>query len=1126
MSLSAGPLQHCLAHGENRRWTCLLIALCGALGLVGCRSEPTSQTVATQCRPAGPQESALTLTSPDDGVLSISVEERGVSVVASLDDEHTAAASPVERFGTIVLVAPSARGGSHTLRVRAEDSPDITGSVCFTAKLMPSSQRAGIRAAEEFAQAGRDVLAGNWQAAFDRYLNAARRFDSLHAERFAALARHAMAEIAYLRLDNKRDSYALASEARRVLGRQSEDPAIAGALAGLQAKALLDMPGTDFRVVAPEVETLLASARRRDGDSRYGARELPRLEIMRGFLEYRLDAPSRAREVFASAAAMCRAGHDWDCFAIASQNLALLAAETNNYSTALAAYADALQLLPPDLDPKLAADIWNNFGRVQGIVGLFSSSERSHETAMRAYARLGDCPGVRRSLSWSGNLLVQIGTLSDAEDYLQRAASRSCADLLTSSADAAGVSTVAQRNFGLRSRVDPCQHPLDPQTLSTDNKMIVFNSLLSLGGALMLEGDTALAQRCIDAAEPYAATARTRMRLANARGSLFLERNDAAAARAEFESSLRVADRARLAAKYEYRGVAQLGLMKAQLLAGHAAEAVESGFETLRASVGRGDIDQTVTSLRLIAAGLRGAQHPDEAAHTLEAAANLVEGVPIDELDGERRATYLATQHTVFAELTDLYASQAATGTDGAWPAFVTSERGRARSLRFAVTQAARDASSPAEAPPAARYQQLLHDVVNISNPDTPAGLKSLPDALDRAAQKERTDVEMIDRDMLMRTLKRLDATLVEYAVGPNDMFAFVVADGNVSVVRLGSRHEIEHAALTLQDRIRDAETPPGEVRDAAQELARQVLWPLNGRMAAKRIILVPDDALHTIPFNVLPWSSDSKDLVVNHVELSVVPSALFLTHVVAMPPARDAAPRIELIGDPVFRMPDWRRECVDSATGRPAQANRAFTDWTDSLPRLPGSRAEVQVVARLARQSRPDSHVETLLGCAAVPSALRRAAREHMDLLHIATHARVDSQRPRLSALALTPEGPAGAASGAFGLLDILGLKLHSSLVVLSACETSRGRLLPGEGVLGPAQAFLQSGASAVLASYWRVDDEATSNFMQRFYRHLLLEHLPAAAALRKSQLERAAESRAFDWAAFALYGRPDSGI
>ena len=68
-----------------------------------------------------------------------------------------------------------------------------------------------------------------------------------------------------------------------------------------------------------------------------------------------------------------------------------------------------------------------------------------------------------------------------------------------------------------------------------------------------------------------------------------------------------------------------------------------------------------------------------------------------------------------------------------------------------------------------------------------------------------------------------------------------------------------------------------------------------------------------------------------------------------------------------------------------------------------------------------------------------------HADLLHIATHGYVDAQRPRLSALALTRESATDAASGAYGLLDILNAQASARLVVLSACDTSRGRLLAG---------------------------------------------------------------------------------
>jgi CHAT domain-containing protein len=206
------------------------------------------------------------------------------------------------------------------------------------------------------------------------------------------------------------------------------------------------------------------------------------------------------------------------------------------------------------------------------------------------------------------------------------------------------------------------------------------------------------------------------------------------------------------------------------------------------------------------------------------------------------------------------------------------------------------------------------------------------------------------------------------------------------------------------------------------------------------------------------------------------------------------------------------------------APQTRSAAELTESLPRLPGSRTEVLAIEKLARATWPASRINVHLGCMATPSALRKAAASGPDLLHIATHAYVDARRPRLSALLLTRESQMAPESGIVGPLDILDIKTAAGLVVLSACETSRGRLLPGEGVLGPAQAFLQAGAASVVASYWRVDDAATARFMRIFYKYLLTDRLPVATALRRAQLDEAATSSAHDWAAFALFGSPDA--
>jgi CHAT domain-containing protein len=1094
----------------------------------------------------------LTLAAPSDGVLRVMVEERGISTVSFLHDPvispsavpADAVASPVERLGTAVLTRNVHGSEQATVEVRVEDSHDITGQVCLSADLIPPSDSRRIDAERDFDAAGRAIHASDWDTAFSRYLSASRKFDALHLPQSAAMARHAMGELAYLRFDRKRDAYALASEALADYG-ESGAPVVRGALAELEAKAIFDNSDNNPAAVAPMVRQWLALARHYETSDPHGARELPRIDILTGFLEYFLNAHDLSRSLFSSAAARCYELGDWDCYAGARQDLAQLAEQDKDYSLALTTYAEALRALPQELDPILTANIWNNLGQLQGNVGLFSASERSHILAMQQYAQLGDCRGVRRSLSRAGALLVHVGNLADGESDLMRAASFECSSLLASATAPSGQSpgypllesTPTRRNSSEPTDTalnQACTHPLDPASLTRETRAIVFVSVLSLGNAAMLTGDPSQVWRCLDAAELYSPDTRNQIRLANARGAAYLDKNDPKGAHAAFSSALRTADEAGLPPTYDLRRSAQLGLVKSALLAGHAAASLEGGYQALSASATRGDLESTITSLRLIATAHRDMGHTDRAIHVLQVAADLIEAVPIDELNAEQRATFLASQHTVFAELSNTLASEKEADDATAWQAFEASERGRARSLRYALNQQTRDASSPLDAPPATKYRHLLADVVKIPARATANSSRDdLIDAIDTLARSEVGQAETFERVKLAQTLKQLDATLIEYASGSEETLAFVISADKARVVHLGNTHEIARITADLRDRLRDTEAPANDVRAAAAELARHIWWPLSADLPDSRLVIVPDDALNTIPFAVLPWSGiGGQQLLLQHAETAVIPSALFLTRVHPTASAHSETPRIALVGDPVFRISDWRRECtgVDTGVGTSAAAraptDRSALSWTESLPRLPGTRQEITAIAQLARESRPASRIETLLGCAAVPTALRKVAGADVDLLHIATHARIDAQRPRLSALALTPESPTDIPASTFGLLDILGLKLNSKLVVLSACDTSRGKLLPGEGVLGPAQAFLQAGSAAVLASYWRVDDQITSTFMQRFYRYLLVDRLSASAALRKTQLESAGASNSYEWAAFSLYGWPDSSI
>src|SRR5690606_36451250 len=200
-----------------------------------------------------------------------------------------------------------------------------------------------------------------------------------------------------------------------------------------------------------------------------------------------------------------------------------------------------------------------------------------------------------------------------------------------------------------------CANPLDPATLSEDGRFVVFLALLSLNEALLLEERFEAARTCLEKAQSYAITARARLRLSTAEGATFLQQNERPLAAEAFERALLIAQEAGFPPTQLSVSRGSLGLAQSALLADDTEAALGHAARALDAAMTRGEISQIVESLRLIAGALS-RKDRKAALRTLELAARLIERVPIGELDGERRATYLASQHAVFTELMELLA--------------------------------------------------------------------------------------------------------------------------------------------------------------------------------------------------------------------------------------------------------------------------------------------------------------------------------------------------------------------------------------------------------------------------------------------------------------------------------------
>jgi tetratricopeptide (TPR) repeat protein len=285
--------------------------------------------------------------------------------------------------------------------------------------------------------------------------------------------------------------------------------------------------------------------------------------------------------------------------------------------------------------------------------------------------------------------------------------------------------------------------------------------------------------------------------------------------------------------------------------------------------------------------------------------------------------------------------------------------------------------------------------------------------------------------------------------------------------------------------------------RTAARALGRQVLPPPDWFNAVTHVIVVASGSLSLVPFEVL---SRGERLLIEDAAVTYTPTAATLLR------APLATPRWS---------PPWSLQL--RAFGDPTFGDAILEEPASFQPRLPSSAKEIHAIAG------------ELSGTAALHlghdnrKAHLLAQGEQAPVLHIASHAAADTSVLEQSRILFSPAS-AGEPADYLFLREAYELPLDEvELVVLSACDTERGRFMRGEGVQSFSRAFLAAGARSTVTTLWRVADGPTANFMEVFYHHLQ-RGLPRAEALREAKL-RFLESGStlahpHYWAAFVLTG------
>ena len=526
----------------------------------------------------------------------------------------------------------------------------------------------------------------------------------------------------------------------------------------------------------------------------------------------------------------------------------------------------------------------------------------------------------------------------------------------------------------------------------------------------------------------------------------------------------------------------------------------------------------------------------ENARSSIEKALEIIESSRLNVLSPDLRISFLAAKRDAY----ELYVS-VLLRLDRAHPdpslkelAFQTSERSHARALLDALAETRAGIREGID-PQLLERQRELQKEWNAKaesmtrSPEARmqfAGLTVRRQQLDARIREVSPRYAALDAPRPARLedirARVLDArtTLLEYMLGEEQSYLWVVTRTSLECIELPGRGVLDPAvhrmytALTARNRRNPSEAiadkqarlraADREVTRAATLLKRLLVSRIPAAPPGRRFIVVPDGSLNLLPFSVLGIAGQ----IVN------APSATVLAEM--RPDSNTPSPRkrpILLIADPVFNAEDVR---ISRKHGvHPAAINAA-----NRFPRLPLSREEAEGIAAMA----PPGRVNRALDFDAAPAVLNAPDAERFGIIHIAAHTLLDNAHPELSGIVLSRVDRNGnPRDGFLRLQEIYNLRLRADLVTLSACETAMGKDIRGEGLIGLARGFLYAGARRVVASLWKVDDNAAAAFMQRFYGNLYRRGMSPAAALQaaQSEMRRTTEWHApYYWSAFILQG------
>jgi tetratricopeptide (TPR) repeat protein len=757
----------------------------------------------------------------------------------------------------------------------------------------------------------------------------------------------------------------------------------------------------------------------------------------------------------------------------ATQNLAFIAQRKGDLVRAVALYESVLPLVERERNPEMYGGLISNLGYALIALGEFDRALVLHTEALELFSAQGNDSQTARELAAlaaiqfrRGDLERSLASVASALPLFERARDElgeaSALRLAGNAAAELGRHADALRYLRQAERGDP-------------NGINIDRTRVLIAGELRTVGDLKGAENIL------AGVLRT---------SDQSTRADA------------LAERALLRQRQHRSGEALADLREADAL-----------YARFKLDFKRIDSSSSLALALLEAGDVAGANRAADIAVTME------RRIRVKAANPEMRARFLSASYAPYEARIEVDLAAAPADSTGVWQAFRSAEAIRAQALGDRLARGPRDTQIPPDSDIERLRANLTALQVDLET-RTRRGGSATDDVLELRRHIDETqarlEARLLARDAVRSTSEwsipaarrdaqaalPADTAVLAYFVGDRRSHAWLLTRAELRHAVLPGRHALEEQVGKFIERQRSDPAALPDSRSAS------LLGGLLNGVSAKRLLVLPDGPLNSLPFAALPLPRGQPGQQL--LDRFVITAAPSLALALRPAPQRSAASRVAVISDPVYTPDDRRLSAAVSNSSR-----YRGLDQSEGLARLPYSAIEARAVIRAFA----GTEVIELAGFDATARRVIELPAQGLRVLHFATHAVVRRDAPEQSALFLSEYAADGSplADDRLTADDIARSGLRADVVVLSGCATGDGRELRGEGVLGLTYGFLANGSNAVVASLWPVEDALTARFMEQFYAAYRGTG-NAADALRTAQLRTRAAGDSPLWSSFVV--------